>query len=254
MLKDPLFYKLVPEVNTISPTFKSTNKVILFFKTFRYLRYNLSSYKPDAVLSFGTKYNSFTLLTTLGLNLKIYVSDRSSPLKNSSYKNFKNQNFSVRDYIVTLSKRILYPFSKGIIAQTDLAKKYNLELLKHRNICVIGNPITPINLGKRERENIILNVGRFIPSKNQLFLLNAFYEIGNFKWKLFFAGDGPYKKKVEEAAVELGINHHVHFLGKVQDVKSLYSKSKIFAFTSRSEGFPNALAEALSTPSCFNSF
>ena len=44
---------------------------------------------------------------------------------------------------------------------------------------------------------------------------------------------------------ELGCQEKIDFLGIVKDVKRLYSKSAIFAFTSTLEGFPNALAEAM---------
>ena len=246
--KAPVFYNLDDSVEVIKPEFCHKNKVSSTFFTLKYLRDTLTNYNPDAVLSFGSKFNAFTILSCLGLNLNIFVSDRSNPYRNSTY-NRSQEIGRKQDHIIHLVlKRLLYPFSKGIIAQTELAKEIDTRFLKHKNIKVIGNPISPFTLKIRERENIVLNVGRFIESKNQLFLLKAFHKIGNPKWKLYFAGDGPTRKEVEKAAVRLGIENQVFFLGKVNDIDALYAKSKIFAFTSFSEGFPNALAEAMRTP------
>ena len=38
----------------------------------------------------------------------------------------------------------------------------------------------------------------------------------------------------------------VKLLGNVSDIDSLYQKVQVFAFSSKSEGFPNALGEAMS--------
>ena len=44
----------------------------------------------------------------------------------------------------------------------------------------------------------------------------------------------------------MGVADRVIFAGKQSDVEKYYLKSKIFAFTSSSEGFPNAIGEAMS--------
>ena len=54
----------------------------------------------------------------------------------------------------------------------------------------------------------------------------------------------PVVKLVED----LKLTDRVEFVKGTKDVAEYYSKAKIFAFTSTTEGFPNALGEALSTP------
>jgi glycosyltransferase involved in cell wall biosynthesis len=46
-------------------------------------------------------------------------------------------------------------------------------------------------------------------------------------------------------AHKLGIERNVHFLGRVTDVRPLLFASEVFALLSRSEGFPNAVIEAM---------
>ena len=63
-----------------------------------------------------------------------------------------------------------------------------------------------------------------------------------------FAGEGPLLKHAQELVKDLKLENKVEFVGTTTKVDELYQKSEIFAFTSVSEGFPNALAEALNTP------
>lgn len=235
LIKTEKFYRVPDLVNIIEPGFIHTEKTRLIFtiKIFRFLRRVIKEHKPDAILSFGGKYNSFVLLASMGLSSKVFVSDRSQP--GISYGN-------VQDFL----NPIMYKRSSGIIAQTNNAKKVLQRSTGHPNIIVIGNPIKEIELDNTAKENIILNVGRFIKSKQQQLLVEYFAKINNRNWKLIFLGDGKYLEAARKRAVELGVEKNIFFYGVVKDVNSFYKKSKIFAFTSISEGFPNALAEALS--------
>lgn len=47
-------------------------------------------------------------------------------------------------------------------------------------------------------------------------------------------------------AKKLGIADKVEFVGNVANIEAYYNRAKLFVFTSQSEGFPNALLEALS--------
>jgi len=115
----------------------------------------------------------------------------------------------------------------------------------HHNIAVIPNPIEKWNPSEVGRENIILNVGRFIRSKQQALLIRYFAEINHPDWSLVLVGDGPELGNCQTLAQGLQVADRVLFTGSVRNVHEYYARSKIFAFTSVSEGFPNALGEAM---------
>ena len=115
-----------------------------------------------------------------------------------------------------------------------------------KNTCVIGNPIDieyPQNKGKL----IILNVGSIGGNKNQDWLIFYFNELKSQKglWELHFLGDGVKRKYCEGLVDSYGIQDKVVFHGVKKNPKAYYTNASIFAFTSTSEGFPNALAEAM---------
>jgi hypothetical protein len=58
-------------------------------------------------------------------------------------------------------------------------------------------------------------------------------------------GDGPERERLEARANVLGIAERVHFLGERADVERLLPGLEVFVLSSREEGIPNALLEAM---------
>jgi glycosyltransferase involved in cell wall biosynthesis len=59
-------------------------------------------------------------------------------------------------------------------------------------------------------------------------------------------GDGPERKRLEAISRELNLTSEgVRFLGKRDDIPTILSHADIFALTSRHEGFPNVILEAM---------
>ena len=92
-------------------------------------------------------------------------------------------------------------------------------------------------------------VGRLIKTKHQDNLIKIFASINKKDWKLVIVGYDHLKQMNMEPLKKLALDHgladRVVFAGKQSDVEKYYLSSKIFAFTSSSEGFPNAIGEAM---------
>lgn len=58
-------------------------------------------------------------------------------------------------------------------------------------------------------------------------------------------GDGPLLNAARERAIALGIEQSIDFLGQIQDVERILTRSKVFVLTSQSEGLSIAMAEAM---------
>ena len=235
-----IFY-LIPDNILISiPGFKFNNKWRLLYtlKTIFFLRNTIKNIRADSILSFGEYWNSFVLISVLGLKFPVFISDRSQPDKTLGW--FHN----------TL-RHLIYPSAKGLICQTERAKEIFLSRNKHSNITVIGNPIKQLNAfsATRRREKNVLMVGRLIKSKHQDKLIEMFAKVNHPDWKLIIVGYDHLKQhnlhRLRELAKELGVDQRVVFPGKQENVEAIYYRSSIFAFTSSSEGFPNAIGEAM---------
>jgi len=234
-----IFYSLPENIIIYKPAFPFNNSFRFYYtlKTIIYLRTTVNLINPDSILSFGEYWNSFVLLSLLFKKYPVFISERSQPDKSLG---------KFQDHL----RKWLYPKSSGVILQSQKAKQIYQANFKGLNIRVIGNPIRNIRSNSDIiRENQILMVGRLIRSKHQDNLIKIFASINNKDWKLVLVGYDHLKQNnmnlLKKLALECGVEDRVVFAGKQNDVDTYYLSSKIFAFTSSSEGFPNAIGEAM---------
>lgn len=235
-----IFYSIPDCIIIHKPTFIFNNRYrfLCTLKTLYFVRKEIRGINPDCILSFGEYWNSFVLLSIIGLRYPVFISDRSQPDKSLGWFHDKLRHW-------------LYPKAKGLIFQTEKAKEIFLSKTKHQNIAVIGNPIRCIRSDNSiSREKIVLMVGRLIESKHQDILIEMFSQIDQPDWQLIIVGYDHLKQynmaRLQVLAKELGIDNRVIFTGKLNNIEELYLRSSIFAFTSSSEGFPNVIGEAMS--------
>lgn len=94
---------------------------------------------------------------------------------------------------------------------------------------------------------VLVAAGRLVPQKDYPTLLRAVARArSEANIDLVILGDGPLRGELEQLAAELEIAEHVHMLGYVKNVPDYVRNADVFILTSRFEGFPNVLAEALS--------
>lgn len=237
LAKSKRFFSVSEEVNIIEMGFenkgfvrKKLSEFSVFMKLQRYFHMN----KPEVAMSFMEKYNLLTILTSLFTSTKIFVSDRSNPLKK-------------QPFAIELGRSLLYRFADGIISQTELSRDVLFRKTTHRNIKVIANPVKDFkDFSGIKKEKIILNSGRLVNEKGQKLLIDAFSLVDRKDWKLVILGDGYLKSELESRVSELELSERVILKGSVDDVEKWLGKASIFAFSSISEGYPNALLEAMS--------
>ena len=97
---------------------------------------------------------------------------------------------------------------------------------------------------------VVLYSGRLAPEKALPSLMAAFALVARRKPEaiLLLVGDGPLRATLSGQAAELGLGNNVRFAGRVEpaEVPSWLRIADVFALVSPSEGFPCALAEAMS--------
>lgn len=98
-------------------------------------------------------------------------------------------------------------------------------------------------------QRIILAVGRFDLAKDYPNLLNAFGQVVNKipEARLWIAGDGPLRCRMEGLSNELGLSGTVSFLGARNDVPNLMRAADVFVLSSAWEGFGLVVAEAMAS-------
>ena len=93
---------------------------------------------------------------------------------------------------------------------------------------------------------IVLTVGRLTEVKNYPMLLRlAARGRDRLPVRYFVVGHGELEASLKALARVLGVEDLVCFLGLRMDVPALLGAADLFCYTSRSEGMPNALLEAM---------
>ena len=233
------FYPIPDSIIVHKPHFRFNNKLRLYFtlKTFLYLRSEVKKIDPDSILSFGEYWNSFVLLALTNLKYPVFISDRCQPDKSLG---------RIHNWL----RSRLYPKAKGVIVQTIKAKEIYQTQFFNNNIIVIGNPIRLIKRDESiKKENVVLTVGRLIKSKHHDKLIEIFLKISRPGWKLVIVGYDHLKQNNSERLIKIIAENKAEdsiiLAGKQKNVDAFYLMSRIFAFTSSSEGFPNVIGEAM---------
>lgn len=215
------------------------------FKTLVFIRKNVKMLEPESILCYTKFYAALANLALVGTKYSIVVTERSSPL----YK------WPLRVELVSkFSFWLKKP--KAVISQTSIASGYHQKYYGNTQYHIIPNTVQEIKkYSDVEREKIILAVGRLHdPCKGFDLLVKAFNFILDKEWRLVFAGgtreEGKYLLDLADAPKKSKID----FLGAVKNTDLLYARAGIFVMPSRSEGFPNALAEAMCAGCCCVSF
>ena len=236
-------YDLNKEIPLLNADFKSkssstSSRIASLFRVAKRIRKHLKNVKPDVVIAIQANAFIRTWLANINLHIPLIVADHTS--------------FSRKmDAINTFTRHYLYKYADGISILT-----YRDEILlgeKYPQKMVIHNPLTWKALGvTAERRKTILAAGRFDIWQIKGFdiLLKIWGQVAPLfpEWTLEIAGTGSKESMstVEGFIRENKVDDRTVLLGQVNDMKSLYSQSGIFALSSRVEGMPMVLLEAMS--------
>ncbi|MBR2771839.1 MAG: glycosyltransferase, partial [Bacteroidales bacterium] len=163
-------------------------------------------------------------------------------------------------------------YSPSLYAATIVLTHADKLVMNNQNhhskrIYVIPNPLTfvPVTIAENgklknvtgqelKKENIVLAAGRLNDwnCKGWDLLIQAAAKLKALflkeGWRIEIAGGGTETMQMflEKMCVQAGVEEFVQFLGYRTDMKELFQKSSVFCLSSRSEGLPMVLIEAMS--------
>ena len=108
----------------------------------------------------------------------------------------------------------------------------------------ISKFIPKLKIGKKYD---LVSLGRLSPEKELGNLLKVVTKLKEIKpdIKLGIAGKGSEKEYIENKIIELGLTKNITLLGFVDDIIDFYNSGKVFVLTSRTEGLPRTIIEAM---------
>ena len=146
---------------------------------------------------------------------------------------------------------IAYRIPRAVVAPSEGVLRALRGIgLPDTRLTFIPNPV-PIEHSLRERDTeplpapYILGVGRLHPQKGFERLVRAFARMRRTDLHLVILGDGQERSRLQCLSRELAVESHVHLPGPVADVVAWYRHALCFVLSSRYEGWPNVLLEAM---------
>ncbi|NEO14782.1 MULTISPECIES: glycosyltransferase family 4 protein [unclassified Moorena] len=244
------FYKLPDGVNRValniaknSPTF--IHGILNNLYRLWVLRRTIKSLHPDVVISFLDQINILTLLALVKTNYPVLVSEQNDPRKSSSGKMWDRL------------RHITYSFADKVVSVGDGVNQY-FDWLPETKRAVIYNPLASINSrpsmdklletkGADLTKKWIVAIGRLTHQKGFDILLSAFKKHAGHHpdWQLIILGEGELRPELENLRDQLGLTDNVIFPGVVRNPFSVLKRSELFVLSSRFEGLPGVLVEAL---------
>jgi glycosyltransferase involved in cell wall biosynthesis len=159
-----------------------------------------------------------------------------------------------------LAARIFYPFADAIIAVSDGAANALSRTagIARDRITVINNPVFTPAIPTLAQDNVehpwlknkqfpvIVAVGRLSDAKDYPTLLKAVAHVSAKRMvKCIILGEGELREKLQGMIEQMSLSDTVDLHGFVGNPYAFLAKADLFVLSSRREGFPNVLVEAM---------
>lgn len=229
-------YELNKKVKVINFKNDSNNRFKAIINRYEFCKNNLSKLNPNIVFTMFYKSELYAYFSK-PKSVALIGSERCSILE----RNFFGKIFS----------QFAAKKCDGFIFQTNDIRNYYPSKVAKKSI-VIPNAISNssvYNVKTISKENVITAMGRLDEQKGFDVLIKAFSIVNkkyhNYVLKIF--GEGEERNNLQELISELNLQKKIKLCGIKSDAINDIANSKIFVLSSRYEGMPNALIEAMAT-------
>ena len=203
------------------------------------LRSALKELDADYAIPFLWFIGLYTALASLGLKTKVIQTVRNNPALVPGSAPMR------------LMRAFAVATSAGCFTQNQAQRDYFPWLLR-RKMVVIPNPVSHMFFEcncKPSSSNQIVMVGRLEDQKNQTMLLDAIARLAvkGETYQVLLYGTGKKKAYLEGYIADLGLEGTGRLMGQTSDVAAVFSNAGLYVLTSRYEGQPNSLLEAMAS-------
>jgi len=245
------FYELHPAVKRIALelTSESANALTGLWQNICRviaLRRMLRQIKPDIALGMMTTANVLLALAAWGLpNLRTIGAEHNHPPQLPI------------GYIWETLRHHTYGLLNAVTALSSEGKDWIKTNTNARNVSLIPNAVTwplsgqeprisPNALYQSERR-FLLAVGRLEAQKGFDWLIEAFANLADEHpdWDLVILGEGSLRQMLEETVRKSDLEHRIFLPGRAGNMAEWFESADLYVMSSRFEGFPMTLVEAM---------
>ena len=243
IIEDEVSYQFSGKLINIGLIKNKKNDLFNKLKRLNALRNHLNSNSFDFIIDFRyrTKLIQEFILTKL-----IYNSTTIYTIHSSVIDHYIPNN--------SLIARFFYGNCFANVAITRKVEQLISEKHNFKNTITIYNPVNLLEIDSKKNEKIdidfefIIAIGQFVNDIKQFDKLILSYANSNLPERnvnLVILGDGDRKFYLQNISKNLNISDKVHFLGHQDNPYKYLKNSKFLVLSSKNEGMPNVILEAL---------
>lgn len=231
-------------------SFNMQKSFFSLFITLIRVRKVIKQFSPDVVHSHMLHANIFCRLIRLCTKIKVLISTAHNTYEGNL---IWMTLYRFTDFLATISTNVSEASVEAFLKSKASCK--NKMIVQYNGIdCDNFSPSYMDRVEYREKLKIknedilLLSIGRLTEAKNHSMLLSCFSDIKeNFSnVKLAIIGTGELRENLQQKIESLNIQDSVFMLGTSFDIKQWMSASDIFVLTSKWEGMPLVICEAMS--------
>jgi GalNAc-alpha-(1->4)-GalNAc-alpha-(1->3)-diNAcBac-PP-undecaprenol alpha-1,4-N-acetyl-D-galactosaminyltransferase len=203
----------------------------------RVLKKAIKASRPDLIVSFVNTTNIKTLLACWRLRVPTIVCEHVYPAFGglSKFGQFLQQRLYRRAALITVQTHSGLSFFPPECGYSTM---------------VMPNPIAVPAADQMEsfsKDRHLLAVGKLIPQKGFDLAIKAFAQVCDDRpeWMLTIVGEGEMRGELEDLCAQLGLEDRVDLPGVVKNIDAYLRNADVFVLSSRFEGFPVTLCEAM---------
>ncbi|MDW8381084.1 MAG: glycosyltransferase family 4 protein [Verrucomicrobiota bacterium] len=133
------------------------------------------------------------------------------------------------------------------VSEHDRALALRYKLCKPDRLWTVHNGVPDVSERSKPEASPVrmVMVARFAPPKDHRLLIQCLSRFRRLDWRCSFVGSGPTEPMCRRLAHDLGLADRLDFLGTREDVPQILADHQIFVLTSRWEGLPLSVLEAM---------
>jgi len=242
-------YKLGDKIRVVNlstdPALQNAGTGVLFnLKRIRVLRRLVKEFAPQVLYTMMVKANVIGVFAMMKSGVPVVASERNDPSHDAVSAPWR------------MLRKLSYSLSDGVITQTPHVEKWVRRNTKASNVTTIPNPVeypvpngSPIVAVPSQRGPMIVAVGRLCAQKQFDHLIATISKLKQDYpgWWLAILGEGADRDSLSAQIADEGLQDEVSLIGRVGNMQDWYNAASMFVLTSRYEGYPNALIEAMAS-------
>lgn len=238
------------------------------FRVYVQLLISIRRFKPHIIHTHTAKAGFLGRLAVLNINILRPVKERIRILHTYHGHIFHNYFNPIKTFVIIQIERFFAKFTDRIIVisslqKIDICKKFRIAEEAKVECIPLGFDLSSFKncalYRKNAREKYLSNgpqkaflvgiIGRLTGVKNHIMLLKAIKHLKDSDriepFRFFIIGDGERKREIEDKVAKWDLGDSVIFKGWQKDMPQLYSALDAVVLTSKNEGTPVTLIEAM---------